>query len=56
MDSQAVFQLAFRFFTSKPVVVEPSAAQVSSDGGLLPFRYGYGYGVDTGDTGSTLDS
>lgn len=38
MDSQAVFQFAFHFFTSKPIVVEPSAAQVSSDGGLLPFR------------------
>lgn len=38
MDPQAVFQFAFDFFTSKPIVVEPSAAQVSSDGGLLPFR------------------
>jgi hypothetical protein len=38
MDSQVVFQVTFDFFTSKPIVVEPSAAQVSSDGGLLPFR------------------
>lgn len=38
MDSQTVFQIAFDFCTSKPIVVEPSAAQVSSDGGLLPFR------------------
>jgi len=32
------FQFCFDFFPSKPVVVEPSTAQVSSDGGLLPFR------------------
>lgn len=38
MDGQSAFQLAFHFGTSKPVVVEPSAAQVSSDAGLLPFR------------------
>ena len=38
MESQAALQITFDFFTSKPVVVEPSAAQVSSDGGLLPFR------------------
>ena len=38
MDAQSAFQLAFHFGTSKPVVVEPSAAQVSSDAGLLPFR------------------
>jgi hypothetical protein len=38
MDEQSAFQLAFHFGTSKPVVVEPSAAQVSSDAGLLPFR------------------
>jgi hypothetical protein len=35
---QSAFQLAFNFLTSKPVVVEPSATQVSSDAGLLPFR------------------
>jgi len=38
MDSQSAFSLDLDFFTSKPVVVEPSAAQVSSDAGLLPFR------------------
>jgi hypothetical protein len=38
MDSQAAFGFSFDFGTSKPVVVEPSAAQVSSDAGLLPFR------------------
>lgn len=38
MNSHTAFQLPFDFFTSKPIVVEPSAAQVSSDGGLLPFR------------------
>jgi hypothetical protein len=38
MDSQAAFEFSFDFGTSKPVVVEPSAAQVSSDAGLLPFR------------------
>ena len=32
------FQLDFHSFTSKPVVVEPSADQLSSDGGLLPIR------------------
>lgn len=38
MDAQSAFPLGFDFGTSKPVVVEPSAAQVSSDAGLLPFR------------------
>ena len=38
MDAQSAFHLAFDFGTSKRVVVEPSAAQVSSDAGLLPFR------------------
>jgi hypothetical protein len=38
MDAQSAFQLAFDFGTSKPVMVAPSAAQVSSDAGLLPFR------------------
>ncbi len=38
MDEQSAFQLAFDFGTSKPVVVEPAAGQVSSDAGLLPFR------------------
>ena len=38
MVSQAAFQLTLDFPTSKPVVVVPSADQVSSDAGLLPFR------------------
>jgi hypothetical protein len=38
MNSQSDFQLSLNFLTSKPIVVEPSAAQVSSDAGLLPFR------------------
>ena len=38
MDSQTAFQLNFDFLTSKPIVVELSAAQVSSDAGLFPFR------------------
>jgi hypothetical protein len=38
MDSQSAFQLSFDFLTSKPILVEPAGAQVSSDGGLLPFR------------------
>jgi len=38
MIIHSAWQLSFGFFGSKPVVVEPSAAQVSSDAGLLPFR------------------
>jgi hypothetical protein len=38
MDSQTAFPFSFDFGRSKPVVVEPSAAQVSSDAGLLLFR------------------
>jgi hypothetical protein len=38
MDSQTVFECSFDFGSSKPVVVAPSAAQLSSDAGLLPFR------------------
>ena len=38
MIIQSAWQLSFDFFDSRPVVVEPSAAQVSSDAGLLPFR------------------
>ena len=38
MVSQTAFQFTLDFHTSKPVVVEPSAEQVSSDAGLLPFR------------------
>jgi hypothetical protein len=38
MVSQTAFQLTLDFLTFKPVVVESSADQVSSDAGLLPFR------------------
>src|SRR3989304_2533125 len=38
MVEQSAFRLTFDFLRSKPVVVEPSADQVSSDAGLLPFR------------------
>jgi len=38
MDAQSAFQLPFHFHRSKPVVVEPTAGQVTSDAGLLPFR------------------
>jgi Topoisomerase IA len=38
MNAQSAFRLVFDFGTSKRVVVEPSAAQVSSDAGLLAFR------------------
>jgi hypothetical protein len=38
MDLQTAFECSFDFGRSKPVVVVPSAAQVSCDAGLLPFR------------------
>ena len=38
MDQQSVFQLAFGFFSTKPILVEPSASQLTSDAGLLPIR------------------
>ena len=38
MVLQTAFQLTLDFLTSKPVVVVPSAEQVSSNAGLLPFR------------------
>lgn len=38
MVSQNAFQFTLDFLTSKPIVVVPSAEQVSSDAGLLPFR------------------
>ena len=37
MIVQSVWQLSFDFFR-KPVVVQPSDAQLSSDAGLLPIR------------------
>jgi len=38
MSIQGVFQETFSFFGAKPVVVEVSASQLSSDAGLLPIR------------------
>ena len=38
MDQQSAFRVSLDFLESKTIVVEPSAAQVSSDAGLLPFR------------------
>jgi len=38
MNSQSAFQFSFDCFPSTPTVVEFSAAQLSSDAGLLPFR------------------
>ena len=38
MERQDDFQITFGFFTSKPIVVEPSAAQLTTDAGLLPIR------------------
>jgi hypothetical protein len=38
IDSQGVPQWAFGFFAQKPVVVEPSRAELTSDAGLLPIR------------------
>jgi hypothetical protein len=38
MIIQNAWQVSFDFLGSKPVVVEPSASQTSSDAGLLPIR------------------
>ena len=38
MIIHTVWQKSFDFFGSKPIVVEPSAGQLSSDAGLLPIR------------------
>jgi len=38
MIIQPAWRLSFGFLGSRPIVVEPSATQVSSDAGLLPFR------------------
>ena len=38
MNAQPDFQLCFEFGKDKPVIVEPSPSQLSSDAGLLPFR------------------
>ncbi len=38
MKSHNVFEFSFGFFKSKPVIVEPVEAQLTSDAGLLPIR------------------
>lgn len=38
MVSQAAFRMEFDLGRSKPVVVEPSTAQISTDGGMIPLR------------------
>ncbi len=38
METQAVWQENFVFFSQMPVVVEPVEAQLSTDAGLLPIR------------------
>ena len=38
MDSQTVFQKSFGFLGNKPVIVETSSAQLTSDAGLIPIR------------------
>lgn len=38
MDQQSAVQITFDFFPAKPIVVEATAGQLTSDAGLLPFR------------------
>ena len=38
MKSEYDFQITFDCAPSKPIVIEPSAAQISSDAGLLPIH------------------
>jgi len=38
LKSQSAWEFTFGFEGSKPIVVEPSEAQLTSDGGLLPIR------------------
>lgn len=38
MSIHTVWQKSFDFFAGKPIVVEPSAGQLTSDAGLLPIR------------------
>jgi hypothetical protein len=38
MSTQTVEQMRFAFFSRLPIVVEPTAAQISSDVGILPIR------------------
>lgn len=36
MSIQSAFQKCFSFFGEKPIVLEPAAGELTSDGGLLP--------------------
>lgn len=38
MDQQSVFQVTLNFFDAKSIVIEPTAGQLTTDAGLLPFR------------------
>ncbi|MFT5093774.1 MAG: hypothetical protein ACI93T_002604, partial [Porticoccaceae bacterium] len=38
MKSQSVWQRTLGFLGSKPIIVETSSAQLTSDAGLLPMR------------------
>ncbi|MCH7685893.1 MAG: transposase [Planctomycetes bacterium] len=38
MSIQGVWQKSFDFLGTQPIVVEPSAGQLTSDAGLLPIR------------------
>lgn len=38
MDQQSVFQVTLNFLDAKPIVIEPTAGQLTTDAGLLPFR------------------
>ena len=38
MIIQPAWQLSLDFFAPQTIVIEPSAGQISSDAGLLPFR------------------
>ena len=38
MSIHTVWQKSFDFLGTKPIVVEPSAGQLTSDAGLLPIR------------------
>jgi hypothetical protein len=38
VDQQSVFQITLSFGDAKPIVIEPTAGQLTTDAGLLPFR------------------
>lgn len=38
MDQQSVFQVTLNFLGAKPIVIEPTSGQLTTDAGLLPFR------------------